>query len=167
MSPNDLIGRRVRFSASDDLEEIAGAEAVGTITHVIDHGKGGGEVRVKVEGLDRHYTFYLDEVVLLPPERLPFYTFTSPAHQGDRIRLYPSIEAARADAQGQPIFGVAVRLNPGGHRLNSLWMMMREIAPGWSTPAELHHDGSVTAKGPIPAALFVEVGPPALLLAHE
>jgi hypothetical protein len=164
MSPNDLIGRRVRFAVSDNLEEIAGAEPVGTITHVIDHGKGGGEVRVKVEGLDRHYTFDRDEVELLPPERLPFYTFTSPAHQGDRLRLHPSVEAARADAQGQLIYGVAVRLNPGGHRLSSLWTMMREIAPGWSTPAQLHHDGSVTAKGPIPAALFVEVGPPVPLL---
>ncbi len=164
MSPNDLIGRCVRFAASDDLEEITGAEAVGTITHIIDHGKGGGEVRVKVEGLDRHYIFDLDEVVLLSPERLPFYTFTSPAHQGDRIRLYPSIDAAWSDAQEQLIFGVAVRLSPGGHRLNSLWTMMREIAPGWSTPAELHHDGSVTAKGPIPVTLFVEIGPPAVLL---
>jgi hypothetical protein len=164
MSPNDLIGRRVRFAASDDLEESAGAEAVGTITHVLDHGQGSVEVRVKVEGRERHYTVDLDEVELLPPARLPFYTSTSPAHQGDRLRLYPSIEAARADAQGQPIYGVAVCLNAGGHRLSSLWTMIREIAPGWSTPAQLHHDGSVTAKGPIPAALFVAVGPPAPLL---
>ena len=63
----------------------------------------------------------------------------------------------RADADGRPIYEVAFRLDPLGHRLASLWSsatLTRELAPEWTTPAELHHDDSITAKGPIPAGLF-------------
>lgn len=160
MSRDILIGRRVRFAAWDDLKEIVGVEPVGTITNIIDFGKSDLDLQVRLDGVGLKYTFGLAEVEFLPTDELPYYTPTDPAHQGDRIRLYPAIEAAWADARGRPIYAVAVRLDSGRHRLSSLWTLMREIAPGWATPAELHHDGSVTARGPIPAVLFVKVRPP-------
>jgi hypothetical protein len=84
------------------------------------------------------------------------YSLTRPAYQGDRILLDPSPDAARADAgEGRPILEVAVRCDVRGRRVVPAWTDPQAFDPAWTAPAELHPDGSVTAKGPIPGRLFV------------
>ncbi|HEX8202968.1 MAG TPA: hypothetical protein VF590_21005 [Isosphaeraceae bacterium] len=88
------------------------------------------------------------------------YTPSLPADQGDRVRLYPSPAAARAEAgSDRPIFGVAVRLESRQRRVVPLWPLSPafdvDIDPTWATPAQIHADGSVTARAPIPRPLFV------------
>jgi hypothetical protein len=83
------------------------------------------------------------------------YTSTSPAEQTDRIRLYPTPLAARGEiGDGPALFAVAVRLGARWHHLVPLWTDAGSFDPTWTTPAELHADGSITAKGPIPDSLF-------------
>jgi hypothetical protein len=83
------------------------------------------------------------------------YTTTPPDHQVDRIRLHPSPEAAGAEANDDlTIHGVAVHLDRGDHRIIPLWTDPQVFDPAWMTPAELLADGSIIAKGPIPAPLF-------------
>lgn len=83
------------------------------------------------------------------------YTPTHPVQQGDRIRLFPTIDAARAVAQdGRPVLGVAVQFDAPCRRVTPLWVDAQIFDPAWSTPAEYHYDGSVTARGPIPEPLF-------------
>ena len=85
------------------------------------------------------------------------YTITNPAEDYDRIRLFPSLEAARAVAfDGRHIQIVAVDYD---HRMRRVFPLHQVdptlLDPAWSTPAQFHPDGSVTAKGPLPTHLFV------------
>ena len=84
------------------------------------------------------------------------YTLARPEAQGDRIHLAARIEVlqVRAD-EGRAILGVAVHFDPRERRLIPLWSDPEAFDPAWSTPAEHHADGSITARGPIPAPLFV------------
>ena len=81
------------------------------------------------------------------------YTRTIPAEQRDRIELFPDVDAARMD--GHRVIGVAVHFDARSRRLVPLRAMPREFDPMWTTPAEFHADGSITARGPIPELLFV------------
>jgi len=84
------------------------------------------------------------------------YTHTLPTRQADRIRLYPTSDAARAEAgDGRPILLVALRFDALDRRVNPLWTDPQSFDPTWTAPAEFHADGSITAKGPIPESLFV------------
>jgi hypothetical protein len=84
------------------------------------------------------------------------YTITHPAEAYDRIRLFPSLEAARAVAfDGRNIQIVAVDYDHGMRRVVPLEVDPTVLDPAWSAPAQFHPDGSVTAKGPLPAHLFV------------
>ena len=91
------------------------------------------------------------------------YTHTPSTHQGDRIRFYPSATAAQAADSGQAVLAVAVRFDAPGRRVVPLWTDPDMFDPTWTTPAELHADDSITARGPIPARLFGESGPESLL----
>lgn len=83
------------------------------------------------------------------------YTFTNPSDPYDRIRLFPSPEAARATEGGKPVRVVAVGVDARMRRVIPLWTDPNSFDPSWTTPAQWHADGSVTAKGPIPSPLFV------------
>lgn len=83
------------------------------------------------------------------------YTLTSPADIYDRIRLFPSREAALAVAEGaRKVLTVAVDFDPRMRRVIPSWTDPNHFDPEWTTPAQPHADGSVTAKGPIPSPLF-------------
>jgi hypothetical protein len=85
-----------------------------------------------------------------------FYCTCDPAHQGDRIRLYRDVEAAiAADRECRPVYEVALVLEAGGRLVVSNEINSPDFDPDWTTLAQLHGDGSVTAKGTIPRALFV------------
>lgn len=85
------------------------------------------------------------------------YTTTSSDSQVDRIRLFPSAEAAvQADASAaRAVHGVAVILDRGDHRLVPLWTDPQMFDSAWTAPAELLADRSIIARCPIPAPLFV------------
>lgn len=83
-----------------------------------------------------------------------FYTLTHPAHQTDRIDLHLNAEVTWAGA-GWPVFAVAVRFDAMSRRVIPLWTDPDQFDSAWTTPAELHADGSITAKGPIPESLFL------------
>jgi len=83
------------------------------------------------------------------------YTLTSPAESYDRIRLFPSLEAARAAEETRPIRVVALGFDARMRRVIPLWTDPQSFDPAWSAPAQSHADGSVTAKGPIPTSLFL------------
>src|SRR5437016_5114813 len=97
------------------------------------------------------------------------FTSTDPARQADRIYLYPRADAAMATGEGRSVYRVAVRFDVGGRRVVPLWPGRVWIDPAWAAPAELHADGSITAKGPIPCALFVGsvTGGPLLLIVED
>ncbi|CAN5888100.1 hypothetical protein BH23PLA1_BH23PLA1_04600 [soil metagenome] len=84
------------------------------------------------------------------------YTNAHPSRQGDRIRLFPSRQAAEA-ALGDPesVIPVAVGVDSMGRRLFPTWICPEAFDPAWSTPAYMDADGSVTARAPIPRPLFV------------
>jgi hypothetical protein len=85
------------------------------------------------------------------------YTTTSSDDQVDRIRLFPSPEAA-VEAVAHPVravHGVAVILDRGDHRLIPLWTDPQVFDSAWTAPAELLADRSIIARCPIPAPLFV------------
>jgi hypothetical protein len=83
------------------------------------------------------------------------YTPFCPDHALDRIRLFPSQEAARAFAgHGKRVLSVAVGFDAMMRRVVPLLCDPQAIDPNWSTPAQSHADGSVTAKGPIPEVLY-------------
>lgn len=84
------------------------------------------------------------------------YTAYEPTSQGDRIRLFPSLAAFRTTFGNRAAFEVAVRYDPGDRRLYPLWTHPFSFDPTWSTPAQLHADGSVTARAPIPEVLFAQ-----------
>ena len=84
------------------------------------------------------------------------YTITNPAEAYDRIRLFPSREAARAVAiDGRHVQIVAVDYDHRMRRVVPLEVDPMVLDPCWSAPAQFHPDGSVTAKGPLPPHLFV------------
>ncbi len=84
------------------------------------------------------------------------YTVTSPTEPYDRIRLFPSLEAARAMAfDGRHVQIVAVDYDHRMRRVVPLEIDPMLLDPAWSAPAQYHPDGSVTAKGPLPEHLFV------------
>jgi hypothetical protein len=65
MTPQELLGRRVKVLAWNDLRPVLPAEPCGTVTHVADFGAVDVELTVRVEGLARPFLFGLDEVELL------------------------------------------------------------------------------------------------------
>lgn len=83
------------------------------------------------------------------------YTSTSPAENYDRIRLFPSIEAALVLSRGGAVQPVALGLDVGMRRVVPLWTDPWLFDPTWTSPVQLHPDGSVTARGPIPKPLFL------------
>lgn len=85
------------------------------------------------------------------------YTTTASDCQVDRIRLFPSPEAAveANSCAARRVHGVAVGLDRGDHRLIPLWTDPNVFDSAWTAPAELLADRSIIAKCPIPAPLFV------------
>ena len=82
-----------------------------------------------------------------------FYTHT---RRGDRIRLFPTPQAAQAQAaDGQAIHAVAVHLDGYARCLTPLDKPVSGADAGWRAPVEVHDDGSVTADGTIPEKFFV------------
>jgi hypothetical protein len=82
--------------------------------------------------------------------------YYTPTRQGDRIRLYPTPQAAQDQAaDGQAIHAVAVHLDGHARCLTPMDKSASGSDAGWRAPVELHDDGSVTADGPIPAKFFV------------
>ena len=81
---------------------------------------------------------------------------TRPTIGYDRIRLFPSLEAVQALLPaGDSAQVVAVDYDPRMKRVIPLWTDPTRFDPGWTTPAQPHPDGSITAKGPIPEDLFI------------
>ena len=81
------------------------------------------------------------------------YTFDSPDHQADGIRLFFRLEdALAASRQDQRIWGVAVHYDGLLHRLIPLLASSR----AWTAPASNQGDGSVITREPIPALLFLD-----------
>lgn len=99
-----------------------------------------------------------------------FYCTCHPDHQGDRIRLYRDVKAAiAADADCRPVYEVALTLEAGDRLVVSSDITAADFDPDWTTRAQLHGDGSVTAKGTIPRELFVGsiYSPQCLARIHE
>ncbi len=85
-----------------------------------------------------------------------YYALTPPHQQADRVRLYPTREAAIAHAgDDTPVYAVAVEFDKAGRLVVPCWVIPQAVEADWTTLAELHGDGSLTAKGAIPRALFV------------
>ena len=86
------------------------------------------------------------------------YTLTPPSDPADRVLFFPSFEAA-LDALGgradRRLFRVAVRVDECRRRLIPVDPNTEGVDPLWTTPAQVHGDGTVTARAPIPAALYV------------
>ncbi len=83
------------------------------------------------------------------------YTQTPAGQQRDRIELFPLTVATLMESEGRKFIGVAVQFDARSRRLVPLRAMPQEFDPTWTTPAEPHPDGSVTARGPIPELLFL------------
>ncbi|MBX6313780.1 MAG: hypothetical protein IRY99_12810 [Isosphaeraceae bacterium] len=66
MIPHELLGRRVKALAWDDLRDLLPTGPSGTVTYVANCGAGGVKLTVRVEGLRKDYTFGLNEVEILP-----------------------------------------------------------------------------------------------------
>jgi hypothetical protein len=82
--------------------------------------------------------------------------YYTPTRRGDRIRLYPTPQAAQAHAaDGQAIHAVAVNLDGFARCLTLVNKNVTELDAGWRSPVELHEDGSLTTREPIPEQLFV------------
>jgi hypothetical protein len=85
-----------------------------------------------------------------------YYTTVSPASAPDRVHLFPDPATALArDAITRQVFAVALRVDAQGHHVVPLLPDPIMDDPRWTTPAELHADGSITVKGPIPEALYI------------
>jgi len=66
------------------------------------------------------------------------------------------VEAAiAADQECRPVFEVALNLEAGDRLVASSEINAPDFDPNWTTRAQLHGDGSITAKGTIPRELFV------------
>ncbi|MBV8267586.1 MAG: hypothetical protein JO252_14775 [Planctomycetaceae bacterium] len=157
MTPQVLVGQHVKVALWDDLADLMPGGSVGLITQV----KGDGddvELTVQLRGFRRTFIFSPREVELLPSDYIEaaLFTATPPARQEDKILLHPSIEAARLEVGSRrPIYQVAACLARDGHRLLPHGSLSPDFDPAWTTSAESHGDGSVTAQGPIPSWLFV------------
>jgi len=87
-----------------------------------------------------------------------FFTITSPDSEVDRVHLYPDIDAAVIEARGaQPVYRVDVELDEPSRRVTPSWVDDRVFDSSWHPPAEIHADGSITVRGPIPRVLFSAV----------
>lgn len=76
----------------------------------------------------------------------------------DRVRLFPTPETAQDQgADNHEVVAVALEVDADGRRVTPLWTDPQEFNPDWHAPAQLHADGSVTARGPIPEPLIVAV----------
>jgi hypothetical protein len=85
-----------------------------------------------------------------------FYALMPPEHETDRIRLFPTIDAAVSqDRDGRPIYEVAVDFDPDDRLVVPITVDAQVVDPEWTTRAEVHGDGSITAKGKIPGELYV------------
>jgi hypothetical protein len=86
-----------------------------------------------------------------------FYVLTPPDCDAAMVYLYPTRGAAIAKVgDNRPVYAVAVEFDKSRRRLVvPLWVIPQTIDEDWTTPAELHGDGSITAKGTIPRELFV------------
>ena len=83
-----------------------------------------------------------------------FYCTCDPDRQGDRVRLYRDMEAAiAADRECRPVYEVALNLDAGDRLVVSSEFDASDFDPYWTMCAQLHGDGSITAKGTIPRAL--------------
>ncbi len=90
------------------------------------------------------------------------YTLTDPAEPVDRVRLFLSLEEARnlSEHRGEhSVYAVAASFDRRGRCLVPLERHAAAIDPDWTTPVQPHGDGSITARGPIPPALYVRVLP--------
>jgi hypothetical protein len=73
----------------------------------------------------------------------------------DRVRLFMTAEAALAVADPEHVVhAVAVGFDDRMRRVVPLWTDPEQFDPTWSAPAQSHADGSLTARGPIPRALY-------------
>ena len=84
-----------------------------------------------------------------------FYALITPEYETDRIHLFPSIESAVSrDSDGRPVYEVAVNFDPGQGLVVPIRVDAHAFDPEWTTRAEAHGDGSITAKGRIPRELY-------------
>ena len=81
------------------------------------------------------------------------FTATHPARQEDRIVLFLDADDARAAADGRPIFGLNVGLDPSGRRLAADGLATAGDAD-WDTPAYFEDVRRIMARGPIPKVFF-------------
>lgn len=87
-----------------------------------------------------------------------FFTLTSPDAEVDRVHLFPDVDAAVTEARGvQLVYQVDVELDEPSRRVTPSWVDDRVFDSAWRTPAEIHADGSITVRGPIPSVLFSAV----------
>ncbi len=85
-----------------------------------------------------------------------FYALTPPQMKAERLRLYPTLAAAVArGGEDSPIYAVAVEFDRCGRLVVPRWVIPQAVDAGWTTPAVLHGDGSLTAQGTIPGEFFV------------
>jgi hypothetical protein len=83
------------------------------------------------------------------------YTFEGPRDDADRVRFFLTAEAALAQADPEhEIHAVAVEFEDQMRRVVPRWTDPELFDPSWTTPAQPHADGSLTARGPIPRALY-------------
>jgi hypothetical protein len=82
------------------------------------------------------------------------YTPTPPDSRTDRTRLFFRADAIPSEQiPDHPVFEVAVRYDARTRRVEPLTSDHVELV-AWTTPGEAHADGSVTARGTIPAMLY-------------
>jgi hypothetical protein len=85
-----------------------------------------------------------------------FYCTCDPDRQGDRVHLYRDVKAAiAADQEWRPVYEVALALEADDRLVVAGDIDAPDCDPFWTTRAQLHGDGSITAKGTIPRELFV------------
>lgn len=83
------------------------------------------------------------------------FTATSPAHQGDRILLFPRrADAGDAADPGGPIFAVCVHFDGVSRRIIPAEGRKSAVDPTWSAPAYLVNPRAIIARGPLPAELY-------------
>jgi hypothetical protein len=82
------------------------------------------------------------------------YTIIHPSDVADRVHLFPDIDSALARSGDGLVYTVAVLFDQRCRLLGPTRPDVLPLGPTWTTPAELHGDGSVTAKGPIPGELY-------------
>lgn len=158
MTPNTLVGRRVKVTLWDDLADLMPGGSVGLVKEVTGDGDD-AELTVQFLGLRKLYIFTLNNVELMPSDYFEAVLFTAmhPTQQGDTIRLHRSPEAARLEVGiGRPIYRVLACLARDGRHMIPHFSSSPDFDPSWRTPVETHDDGSFTAQGPMPGWMLVE-----------